>query len=111
MLETPARTPAAQAQCVRLRVPTPLRSLAGNQATVEVEAPTDGSGPVSVRAVLAALASTYPGVHDAVLDECGAVRPHVNVFVGVENIRLGAGLATLVPAGAEVWILPAVSGG
>ncbi len=111
MLETRARTPAAQTQRVRLRVPTPLRSLAGNQATVEVEAPTDGSGPVSVWAVLAALASTYPGVHDAVLDECGAVRPHVNVFVGTESIRVLGGLRAPLPEGSTVTIVPAVSGG
>ncbi len=47
----------------------------------------------------------------ATLDERDAVRPHVDVLVGAENIRLGAGLATPAPAGAEVWILPAASGG
>ena len=113
MLQVPAPTPTAQAQRleVKVRVPAALRRLAGDQATIQVEAPLDASGRLSVGAVLAALEGIYPGVHDAVLDECRAVRPHVNVFVGPDNIRLGAGLATPVPAGAEVWILPAVSGG
>ena len=74
---------------------------------VEVEIATDAT----VGEVLAALRPTHPGVHDAALDERGAVRQHVNVFVGSENIGFGAGLATSVPQGAEVWILPAVSGG
>ena len=69
------------------------------------------TGEPTVGEVLAALRPTHPGVHDAALDERGAVRQHVNVFVGAENIGFGAGLATPVPRGAEVWILPAVSGG
>jgi molybdopterin synthase sulfur carrier subunit len=39
------------------------------------------------------------------------VRPHVNVFVGTESIRFTGGLNTPVPDGAEIWIVPAVSGG
>ncbi len=66
---------------------------------------------VTVGEVLAGLQSVYPGVHDAAVDERGAIRPHVNVFVGDENVRFLDGLATPVPPDAEVWILPAVSGG
>jgi molybdopterin converting factor small subunit len=66
---------------------------------------------ITVRDVLAALASTYPSVHHGAVDERGAVRIHVNVFVGMENIRFTGGLATPVPTGAHVSILPAVSGG
>ena len=95
-------------QRVKVRVPTALRRLAADRATVEVSV---GCESVTAGDVLAALRSCYPGVHDAALDERGHVRPHVNVFVGADNIRLADGLATPVPAGAEVWILPAVSGG
>ena len=94
-----------------VRVPAVVRHLADNRATVQVDLGADRPGGVTVGEVLAALQSSYPGVHHAAVDERGAVRMHVNVFVGAENIRLGAGLTTLVPAGAEVWILPAVSGG
>src|SRR5947208_1131227 len=52
-----------------------------------------------------------PGVRDRVLTEQGDVRPHVNVFVGTESSRWSGGLATPVPDGAEISILPAVSGG
>jgi molybdopterin converting factor small subunit len=95
---------------VTVRLPTALRSLARDQRAVDLELGT-APGGVTVGEVFRALQSIYPGVHDAALDERGAVRSHVNVFVGTDNIRLGAGLATTVPAGADVWILPAVSGG
>ena len=95
-------------QRVKVRVPTALRRLAEDRATVEVALSGES---VTAGEVLAALRSCYPGVHDAALDERGRVRPHVNVFVGADNIRLADGLATPVPAGTEVWILPAVSGG
>ncbi len=48
---------------------------------------------------------------DRVVDERGEMRPHVNVFVGVEAIRWTGGLATALPDGAEISIVPAVSGG
>jgi molybdopterin converting factor small subunit len=41
----------------------------------------------------------------------GRVRPHVNVFVGDESIRYTGGTATTLGDGAEIFILPAVSGG
>ena len=96
---------------VTLRLPAALRRLAGDRPRLVVELPPDAAGPVTVGAALAALARTHPGVHHAVLDERGRVRPHVNVFVDGENVRHGAGLATPVPPNGEVWILPAVSGG
>lgn len=102
---------SAGSKQVTIRLPTSLRRLAGDRRAIQVDADLERQGEVSVGAALAALARPYPGVHDAVLDELGAVRRHVNVFVGVENIRFCAGLATPVPSGVEVSILPAVSGG
>ena len=99
------------AQQVTIRVPAALRRLADDRSAVQVELAADQPGDVAVGHALAALASSYPGVHHAALDERGAVRRHVNVFVGAENIRFADGLATRIPPGAEVWILPAVSGG
>ena len=96
-------------QCVMVRVPAALRRLADDRARLEVWFGSEA--PVTAGEVLSALGACYPGVHDAALDERGRVRPHVNVFVGPNNIRLADGLATPVPPGAEVWILPAVSGG
>lgn len=53
----------------------------------------------------------HPALRDRVLTEQGAVRRHVNVFVGTESIRDTGGLDTPVPDGAEIAIVPAVSGG
>ncbi len=52
-----------------------------------------------------------PGMRDRVLTEQGDIRPHVNIFVGTESSQWTGGLATPVPDGAEISILPAVSGG
>jgi len=46
-----------------------------------------------------------------VLTEGGEVRPHVNLFVGAESCRWTGGLATSLADGAEITILPAISGG
>jgi molybdopterin converting factor small subunit len=39
------------------------------------------------------------------------VRPHVNIFVDGESIRDRGGLGASIRGGAEILILPAVSGG
>jgi len=46
-----------------------------------------------------------------VMTEQGRIREHVSIFVGTENIRDIGGLAARVPAGGEISIVPAVSGG
>ena len=87
-------------------IPGPLRELAGNRSEVRIDAPP---GPLA--AALSRLWTECPGVRDRVLTETGTVRPHINIFVDGENIRDTGGLDTVVRAGAEVFILPAVSGG
>src|SRR5437870_3168778 len=88
-------------------VPRALRRFAGEQARVTIDA-SDGCG---LRDVLDALARVHPGVAARVLDEQGRLRRHVNVFVGDEESRVLGGLDAPVPDGAEIAILPAVSGG
>jgi molybdopterin converting factor small subunit len=87
-------------------VPAPLRPLTGGQRAVEVE-----PVPRTVQGALGALWKTHPTLRDRIVDEQGRIRPHVNVFVGTESIRDGAGLATAVADGCEIAIIPAVSGG
>jgi molybdopterin converting factor small subunit len=50
-------------------------------------------------------------VVDRVIDERGSLRRHVNVFIGIDEARHLGGLDAPVPAGTEVSIVPAVSGG
>ena len=88
------------------RVPAPLQRFTGGASRVEIAA-----SPATVSDALGALWALHPGVRDRVVDERGQVRPHVNVFVGSEAIRFTGGLATPVPEGSTIAIVPAVSGG
>jgi molybdopterin synthase sulfur carrier subunit len=91
---------------VRFFVPGPLREFSGGRSEVELPA-----SPRTLKEALEALARDYPGVTRRVLDEQGQVRPHVNLFVGGECVRFAEGLETAIADGAEIAILPAVSGG
>lgn len=91
---------------VTVHIPGPLREFTGGRSRISLGGPQRSVGDV-----LRALGAAHPGVRDRVLDEQGEVRPHVNVFVGSESIRQSGGLQTPLPEGAEVFILPAVSGG
>jgi molybdopterin synthase sulfur carrier subunit len=92
---------------VAVRLASALRSYAGGAGRVEVEVPA----PATVLAVLDALAAGYPAVGRRLRDEGGALRQHVNVFVGADNVRDLDGLDTVIAEGTEVSVLPAVSGG
>ncbi len=61
----------------------------------------------TVGAIIAALERSIPGVGDRLLESGPRLRRHINVFVD----GTPADLATAVPPGAVVHILPAVSGG
>ena len=95
---------------VTVHVPTALRQYCAGARTLELQVPGEAA---TVAQVFSGLHTAAPGVAERVVDERGQVRPHVNVFVDGESIRLGdcLGLATPIHASAEVWILPAVSGG
>jgi sulfur-carrier protein len=93
---------------VRVRVPAGLRGVTDGRAVVDVEV---ADATPNLAGVLETLARTCPGVVDRVLDERGDVRRHVNLFVGDEEVRALGGLDVIVADGAEISILPAVSGG
>jgi sulfur-carrier protein len=57
--------------------------------------------------VIADLDRQVPGLANRVLDAGPSIRSHLNVFVAGER----AGLDAIVPDGADVHIIPAVSGG
>lgn len=89
-------------------LPTPLRPFADGRSRVEIRMAKDSP---ALREALEALWDAVPGVRDRVVTEQGAVRQHVNVFVGTESCRWTGGLATPVADGAEIAIFPAISGG
>lgn len=88
------------------QIPGALREFTGGRAVVEVSV---SNGTVSD--ALTALWNLHPGVRDRVINEQGQLRQHINIFVGNEHIRYTGGLATPVSKGAEISIVPAVSGG
>ena len=86
-----------------MKIPAQLRGLTGNES----EARVDGS---SVGEALDALYERFEGLRDRITED-GELRRFVNVYVGGEDIRFGAGLDTPVGDGDEITILPAVAGG
>ena len=88
-------------------IPGSLREFTGNRGSVQVEL----KAGVNLLEALQVLFAAYPGLRDRVLTEAGEARRHVNIFVANENVRYTGGLATTIPAGADVSIVPAISGG
>ncbi|MEM1334483.1 MAG: ubiquitin-like small modifier protein 1 [Actinomycetota bacterium] len=87
-----------------VRIPTTMRPLTGGEKQVTVESGTLAS-------VIASLESAHPGMSDRLLDEDGALRKFVNVFVDDDDVRYLDGLDTEVADGIQVSIIPAVAGG
>ena len=72
--------------------------------------PTDVSGG-TVRAVLDEVFAQNPRARSYVLDDQGALRHHMQVFVGSGQVRDRVHLSDEVPAGAEIYVMQALSGG
>lgn len=89
-----------------VEIPSVLQPYAGGRPEIRLDPPCRTVGDA-----LAAVAAVYAGVADRVMDERGAVRQHVNVFVDGENIRFVDGLGTPVGERSTIVIVPAVSGG
>ena len=87
-----------------VRVPTTLRTLTAGASEVTVDGATVGD-------VLAALEAQHPGFAERLLDDQGGLRRFVNVFVADDDVRFLEGMATPVPDGETVSIIPAVAGG
>jgi molybdopterin synthase sulfur carrier subunit len=90
-----------------VRLAPVLREVAGGARTVELSL-DEGA---TVADALSALARAHPGVGRRVRDERGEIRRHVNVFAGADNIRDLNGQQTALADGADLSILPAISGG
>jgi hypothetical protein len=72
--------------------------------------PVDAAGR-TVRDVLDAAFRANPPLRSYVLDDQGAVRRHMVVFVNGRAIQDRSTLSDLVPEGAEVYVMQALSGG
>jgi sulfur-carrier protein len=83
---------------VRLRAP--LSELAGGKRELQLEGAT-------VAEVLKALEREHPDVRGWILDEHGAIREHINVFVNKEYGQE----STAVSSADQLHVIPAISGG
>jgi sulfur-carrier protein len=91
---------------VTVILPGVLREHAGGQRTLAVDA-----AGADVGRLLDLLGEQWPGLTRRIRDERGDLRRHVNVFVDGTDIRAYDGLHTVVADGAQVQVVPAVSGG
>jgi molybdopterin synthase sulfur carrier subunit len=108
------REAGGPALIVTVRLAAALRAHAGGASHLEVEVPAPGPPDTREPCIgdaLDALALLHPGLVRRIRDEAGHLRTHVNIFVDADNARDLDGLDTTLPAGAELSLLPAVSGG
>ena len=70
----------------------------------EIEAAT-------VAEIVAAVDQRWRGLGDYIIDEQGALRKHVNIFVGDELLRDKQTLSDRVSADTKIFIVQALSGG
>ena len=89
---------------VKVTIPTQLRTLTAGKTEVEADGNTVGD-------VIRQLDERYPGLAGRVLDETGSIRRFVNLYLDSEDVRFLDGVASEVPQGASISIIPAVAGG
>ena len=91
---------------ITFHIPGALREFTAGRSIVPIV-----DCPATLAEALEALWTLHPGVRDRVVTEQGQVREHINIFIGDENVRYTGGLASPIPEGSEISIVPAVSGG
>jgi len=90
---------------VSVRIPTILRTYTGGEAVVEVEPTTE-----TLQGAFDALDAAAPGILARLLDDAGALRRFINIYVNDDDVRFLDGLNTATPAGVQISIVPAVAG-
>ena len=89
---------------VLVRIPTPLRSLTKGQAEVQVAAD-------NVADLIEDLEKQFPGIKERLVDEGGEVRRFINFYINEEDVHFLQGSQTVIKAGDQVSIVPAIAGG
>lgn len=65
----------------------------------------------TVKEIVDGLEARFKGIRGYIVDERGAMRQHVNIFVGDAPIKDRAGLSDSVEQKNEIFIMQALSGG
>jgi molybdopterin converting factor small subunit len=73
--------------------------------------PAEVLGKATVREVLEAVFQDNPALRGYVLDDQGALRKHMTIFVNGQQIQDRARLSDAVDGGAEISVMQALSGG
>jgi molybdopterin converting factor small subunit len=89
---------------IEVSIPTILRTYTGGQKSVE------GAGD-TLADLFADLDARHPGIRGRLVDDGGALRRFVNVYLNDEDVRFLSGIETKLTDGDKVTILPAVAGG
>ena len=89
---------------VTVKIPAPLRPIAGGLSEVNLEGATVGE-------ILRELDAQYKGFGERVMEDGNQVRRFINVYVNEDNIRDRNDLNTEVKAGDTISILPSIAGG
>ena len=89
---------------VTVRLPGALRDATGGQTKLEARAGT-------LADVISDIDRRHPGFRARVLDDSGALRTYVNVYIGDDDARSKGGTGATVPDGTEVMVIPAMAGG
>ena len=89
---------------VTVRLPGALRDTTGGQTRLEASAGT-------LAEVFSDIDRRHPGFRSRVLDDSGAIRSYVNVYIGDDDARSKGGTGAAVPDGSEVMVIPAMAGG
>ena len=89
---------------VKVRIPTPLRTLTNGVDIVELQGGTVGG-------LLNELSARFTGMDKRLFKQPGELNRFVNVYVNDEDIRFLENLETPIKDGDDVSIVPAIAGG
>jgi len=91
-------------ESVSVWIPPALRDRTGNRRLVD-------SRGHSIREMIEALESDYPGLRFNLCHETGELRPFVNIFLEGESVQFLQGLDTPLVGGETVHIIHSLAGG
>ncbi len=89
---------------VKVRIPTPLRSLTNGSEEITVEGG-------SIKEVVDNLETQHNGFKERLCDENGQIRRFINIYLNDEDIRFKDNQETQVSDGDQISIVPAIAGG
>jgi adenylyltransferase/sulfurtransferase len=87
-----------------LKIPAPLRPYVNGQSEVTVRGATAGEA-------MSDLAAQFPAFRPHLFDGEGCLRPFINLFFGVQNIKDLRGLETPLSETDALTLVPSIAGG